>query len=88
MRGGFPLSYLAKGDADSLAFLKNFILTLLERDLPQWGVRVPATALRRFWTILARSGEDTWNAAEAAQSVGRQRVDSPGVIWTSSQTHS
>ena len=25
--------------------------TLLERDLPQWGVRVPAAALLRFWTM-------------------------------------
>lgn len=29
VRGGFPLSYLARGDADSLAWRKNFILTLL-----------------------------------------------------------
>lgn len=70
VRGGFPLSYLARGDADSLAWRKNFILTLLERDLPQWGVRVPATALRRFWTILAHYHGQTWNAAEAARALG------------------
>lgn len=53
MHGGFPLSCLAASDADSAAWLKSFIRTLLERDLPQWGVRVPAIALQRFWTMLA-----------------------------------
>ena len=70
LRGGLPLSYLAKDDADSLAWRKNFVQTLLERDFPQWGVRVPATALRRFWTILAHYHGQTWNAAEAARALG------------------
>lgn len=70
LRGGFPLSYLAKEEADSLSWRGNFIQTLLERDLPQWGVRVPATALRRFWTILAHYHGQTWNAAEAARALG------------------
>jgi len=52
-RGGFPLSYLAGSERDGLVWRKQFIQTLLERDLPQWGVRVPATALLRFWTMLA-----------------------------------
>jgi predicted AAA+ superfamily ATPase len=70
LRGGFPLSYLATDEADSLAWRKNFIQTLLERDLPQWGVRVPATALRRFWIIVAHYHGQTWNAAEAARALG------------------
>lgn len=53
MREGFPLSYLAASDTDSSIWHKGFIQTLLERDLPQWGVRTPATALPRFWTMLA-----------------------------------
>ena len=47
LRGGFPLSFLAATDADSAIWRNNFIQSLLERDLPQWGVRVPAVALRR-----------------------------------------
>jgi predicted AAA+ superfamily ATPase len=70
LRGGLPLSYLAKDEADSLAWRKNFVQTLLERDFPQWGVRIPATALRRFWTILAHYHGQTWNAAEAARALG------------------
>jgi len=69
-RGGFPLSYLARTEADSAAWRDQFILTLLERDLPQWGVRVPATALRRFWTIVAHYHGQTWNAADAARTLG------------------
>lgn len=70
LRGGFPLSYLASTDADSAVWRKSFILTLLERDFPQWGVRVPAVALQRFWTMLAHYHGQTWNAAEPARALG------------------
>lgn len=69
-RGGFPLSYLAESEADSLAWRQQFIRTLLERDLPQWGVRVPAAALGRFWTMIAHYHGQTWNAAEPARALG------------------
>lgn len=69
-RGGFPLAYLPQTDADSLRWRKQFIQTLLERDLPQWGVRVPAVALLRFWTMLAHYHGQTWNAAEPARALG------------------
>jgi hypothetical protein len=70
LRGGFPLACLAGSEADSLAWRKNFIQTLLERDFPQWGVRVPAIALQRFWTMLAHYHGQTWNAAEPARALG------------------
>jgi predicted AAA+ superfamily ATPase len=69
-RGAFPLAYLARSEQDSLAWRKEFIRTLLERDLPQWGVRVPAVALGRFWTMLAHYHGQTWNAAEPARALG------------------
>lgn len=68
-RGGFPLSYLAVREADSVAWRKNFIQTLLERDLPQWGVRVPAVALQRLWSMLAHYHGQPWNAAEPARAM-------------------
>lgn len=68
-RGSFPLAYLARSEADSVAWRKQFIQTLLERDLPQWGVRVPSTALLRFWTMLAHYHGQTWNAAEPARAM-------------------
>lgn len=70
LRGGFPLSYLAANEADSLAWRKNFMQTLLERDFPQWGVRVPAVALQRFWAMVAHYHGQTWNAAEPARALG------------------
>lgn len=70
LRGGFPLSYLARSNTDSLAWRKEFIQTLLARDFPQWGVKVSATALRRFWTMLAHYHGQTWNGAEFARSLG------------------
>ena len=69
-RGAFPRAYLARTEADSVAWRREFIQTLLERDLPQWGVRVPAVALRRFWTMLAHYHGQTWNAAEPARALG------------------
>ena len=70
LRGGFPLSYLAPTVAESDAWRKSFIQTLLERDFPQWGVRVLAVALQRFWTMLAHYHGQTWNAAEPARALG------------------
>jgi predicted AAA+ superfamily ATPase len=70
VRGGLPLSYLARSETDSRAWRKGFLQTLLERDFPQWGVRVPAVALLRFWTMLAHYHGQTWNAAEPARAMG------------------
>jgi uncharacterized protein len=70
LRGGLPLSTLAGSDEDSLSWRRNFIQALLERDLPQWGVRVPAAALHRFWVMLAHYHGQTWNAAEPARALG------------------
>lgn len=69
-RGGFPRSHLARTERDSLAWRKQFVQTLLERDLPQWGVRVPAVALLRFWTMLAHYHGQVWNAVEPARALG------------------
>ncbi|MBV1903931.1 MAG: hypothetical protein KUG58_09870 [Marinosulfonomonas sp.] len=53
LRGGFPESYLAGTDRQSLTWREDFIRTYLERDIPMLGPRVPAEILRRFWTMLA-----------------------------------
>lgn len=69
-RGGFPPAYLARSEADSVAWRRQFVRALLERDLPTWGVRVPAVALHRFWTMLAHYHGQTWNASAPAQALG------------------
>ena len=53
LRGGFPDSFLAKSNRASLTWREDFIRTYLERDIPAFGLRIPAETLRRFWTMLA-----------------------------------
>ena len=67
-RGGFPLSFLAASDADSLAWRRNFIQTFLERDLPQLGVSISVASMFRFWNMLAHYHGQVWNAAETARN--------------------
>lgn len=70
LRGGFPRSYLAASDKDSLAWREGFIQTFLERDIPQLGITIPSAAMRRFWTMLAHYHGQIWNASEIARSMG------------------
>jgi len=69
LRGGFPDSYLAESDKSSLALRKDFIRTYLERDIPLFGPRVPATTLERLWTMLAHRQGSVLNAAELARAL-------------------
>ncbi len=69
-RGGFPESFLAKTDEASFRWRQAFIQTHLERDLPGLGIRVPSTALRRFWLMLAHSHGQLWNGSQIASSLG------------------
>jgi hypothetical protein len=68
-RGGFPRSFLARTDSDSVAWRGEFIRTLLERDVPQLGIGIAAPALLRFWTMLAHYHGQIWSAAEPARSL-------------------
>lgn len=70
LRGGFPRSFLAENEADSLAWREGFIRTFLERDIPQLGINIPAPAMRRFWTMLAHLHGQTWNASDLGRSMG------------------
>ena len=47
-RGGFPDSYLARSDTQSMRWREAFVRSYLERDIPQLGIRVSAATLRRF----------------------------------------
>jgi predicted AAA+ superfamily ATPase len=70
LRGGFPLSYLAAEEAASYRWRREFVLTFLERDVPQLGFAVPALTLHRFWSMVAHYHGQIWNAAEPARSLG------------------
>ncbi len=70
VRGGFPESLLAGDDARSLRWRQDFIRTYLERDIPQFGPRLAAETLRRFWTMLAHSQSGLLNSAQFARNIG------------------
>ena len=69
-RGGFPRSFLARSEADSVSWRRQLIQTFLERDVSQLSPGISASALRRFWTIVAHSHGGVWNNAEPARSLG------------------
>ena len=70
IRGGFPRSFLAADDGDSMTWREDFIRTFLERDIPQFGITIPAETLRRCWTMVAHYHGQLWNAAQFARSLG------------------
>lgn len=76
LRGGFPDSFLAQSDQDSFVFRRNFIRTYLERDVPQFGPRIPAETLERLWTMLAHNQGGLLNASRLAAGLS---VSSPTV---------
>lgn len=66
VRGGFPDSFLAPDERQSLRWRKDLLRTYLERDVPMFGARVPAETLRRFWTMLAHNQGTLINASRLA----------------------
>jgi len=70
LRGGFPRSFLADTDGASVRWRESFISTFLERDIPQLGFGIPASTLRRFWTMLSHYHGQLMNYAEFARSFG------------------
>ena len=70
VRGGFPDSLLAETATESLRWRTNFIRTYLERDIPQFGPRIAAETLRRFWVMLAWQQGGLLNSADFARNLG------------------
>jgi predicted AAA+ superfamily ATPase len=67
-RGGFPRSFLARSETDSVRWRADFVSTFLERDIPALGLRIPSTTLFRFWSMLAHYHAQVWNGAELARA--------------------
>ena len=77
VRGGFPDSFLARSDEDSLAFRQNFIRTYLERDLAEFiQMRIPSETLARLWTMLAHEQGGLLTIAKLARSLS---ISAPAV---------
>jgi predicted AAA+ superfamily ATPase len=69
VRGGFPLAWLAKDDAASMTWREVFITTYLEKDIPAMGPRIPATTLRRLWTMLAHNQGELLDQSKLASAL-------------------
>lgn len=70
VRGSYPLAYLTDTEADSQLWRENYILTFLERDIPQLGIQIPSRTLRRFWVMLSHYHTQILNYAEIGRSFG------------------
>ncbi|MBK8802104.1 MAG: ATP-binding protein [Fibrobacteres bacterium] len=70
LRGGFPRSTLAQSDRESSRWREDYIATFLERDIPNLGIRVPPTTLRRFWSMLSHVHGQILTLSELGRSMG------------------
>lgn len=70
LRGGFPESFLAADDIDSLAWRQNFVQSFLEKDIRRFGIEIAPIRLRRFWIMTAHVHGLAWNGVDIAASLG------------------
>jgi predicted AAA+ superfamily ATPase len=71
LRGGFPDSFNAGGDADSLKWRRDFISDFLQRDLPALAEsRLSPQQLRRLLLLLASHNGSAVNASALGRDVG------------------
>jgi uncharacterized protein len=68
-RGGFPRSFLATHDSDSLAWRREFIRSCVNRYLPDLGPRLPAETIERLWAMLAHHQGSLLNKSQLADGL-------------------
>ena len=69
VRGGFPESLLARNDATSLTWRRDFVRSYLERDVPMFAPRFPAESIDRLWRMLAHNQGAMLNQSRLAASM-------------------
>ncbi|TAE59180.1 MAG: DUF4143 domain-containing protein [Bacteroidetes bacterium] len=70
LRGGFPRSFLASDDAQSMLWRSNFISTYLEKDLAVMGSTIAPSVMYRFWLMLSHFHGQVLNYSELGRSFG------------------
>ncbi len=70
LRGGLPRAFLAGSSRGSFENRTGYIRTFIEKDLPQLGINVSSSTMRRFWIMLAHYHGQTWNSSELARAFG------------------
>jgi predicted AAA+ superfamily ATPase len=86
LRGGFPLSYLAKNEEISSRWRQEYISTFLERDLYEFGFKIAPQTMRRFWMMLTHYHGQILNYSELARSFGMSDMTIRHYIEILSQT--
>jgi uncharacterized protein len=73
LRGGFPKSFLAGSDGDSMKWRRDFVSDFLQRDLPALAEsRISPQQLRRLLLVLANANGQVVNASAIGRDI---RVD-------------
>lgn len=69
LTGGFPDAFLAKNPSIRRKWLKNFIQTYVERDLPMLGLDINRMVIKKLWTMLAHLHGQLLNMATLGKSL-------------------
>lgn len=69
-RGGMPRAWLARTDAEAMTWLREFVDTIAQRDVPAFDSRIPALQIHRLLSMLAHYHGQTLNASAIAASLG------------------
>lgn len=70
VRGGFPEPFLAASDEDARRWHMQHVRNLASRDLPDFGVGLPAATVERFLALVAHRHAQLWNSADPARALG------------------
>ena len=69
-RGGFPEAFLAMNEEFCRTWIRNFVQTYLERDLPGLGLTVNPIVMRKLWAMIAHFHGGIWNASSFSKALG------------------
>ncbi len=67
--GGFPDAFLAKNTAIRNKWLRSFIQTYVERDLPMLGLNINRSVIKKLWTMLAHLNGSLLNMTTLGKSL-------------------
>jgi predicted AAA+ superfamily ATPase len=70
LRGGYPDSFLAANDVTSRQWREDFVISYVERYLPQLGISATPLLLRRLCSMVAHQQGATLNLSRMAGSLG------------------
>jgi predicted AAA+ superfamily ATPase len=70
VRGGFPRSYPARSERESVDWREGYFRSFVERDLAALGLELPPVALRRLLTLISHLHGSIVNYSDVAVALG------------------